>query len=124
MAIPPVGFVSSSNPEIDVIEQKKRELASEYVQMKETCDKLKKQLDKKKSELCKLYGLESGSITKEEYEDFERQCFEIENVCKILLFCRQSVSTDWEYLEKVLHPNQVNRAKKISYSSIVKIGEE
>lgn len=93
-----------------------------YWQQVEEKENAKKKLKETKRDIAELIGAHSGKLTEEELEEFEG--IEIvandENRTAITNFLSQSVSADWDYLEKVLTSRQLKRAKKVSKFAALK----
>jgi hypothetical protein len=96
-------------------------LAKEYFEAEKAVKKAEYAKEELKKELCQALALNAGSLTKEQYEVFQGEQKELPGILKASLYKSSRTSADWDYLAEVLAPNQIKRARVISYFSSIRL---
>jgi hypothetical protein len=95
-------------------------LVKKIVEMESLVKQAKKEIDKNREILAENLGVKIGPLTEKQHEKYKGKKFEIPQIANVTVYASNGMSTDWEYLEKVLSSEQLTRAKKINYFAAMK----
>lgn len=98
-------------------------LVDDYWEIEQLRRELKERQKKVKARIISHFKFDSGPLEESVAKKFKKitKACEDDLRTKVVNYSRKNTNADWEYLESVLHPNQIRRAKIVTHSAIVKI---